>query len=185
MSPSVLPSPASGRVVLVSWWDDDAALDAWTARSPLARRLGQGWSVRLEPLRSTTSELRTLPAFIEGERPVDDAEPVAVLTYGRLRFRVAHHFLRASAKAEERALASPALLAGTAMAAPPRTVATFTLWRRADEMRAYAYRPGGHTDAMRAMRLHEFHSEYLFARFRPYAAQGAWDGRDPLATAAA
>ena len=34
---------------------------------------------------------------------------------------------------------------------------------------------------MRAMRLHDFHSEYLFARFRPYAAQGAWDGREPLA----
>lgn len=184
-TPSVVPSPTPGRLALVAAWADDAGLDAWLERVPLARRLARGWHVRLEPLRATTSELRTIPAFADGERAVDDDEPVAVLTYGRLRYRVAHHFLRASAKAEGRALADPAMLAGTALAAPPRTVGTFSLWRTAAEMKRYAYDAGSHTDAMRGMRIHDFHSEYAFVRFRPYGARGTWDGRDPLAAASA
>jgi hypothetical protein len=184
LGPSLLPKPAPGRFGLLAIWDDDAALDAFAAGHPLARRLAGGWHARLEPLRATGA-WTGMPALVAAEQPVDDDEPVAVLTYGRLRPRAALPFLRSSARAEGRALADPALLAGTGLARPPRTVATFSLWRSATEMRDYAYRHGEHVDAMRAMREHRFHSESLFARFRPYASRGAWDGRDPLARPAA
>ena len=170
LGPSLVPAPLPGRFGLVALWDDDAALDAWLASRP--RRAGE-WHVRLEPLRAF-GEISAMGPLVDAERPVDDDERVAVLTYGRLRPRVAHHFLRASAKAEGRAVADPAMVRGTAMAGPPRTVATFSLWRTAAEMQRYAYDRGAHTDAMRAMREHDFHSEYVFARFRPYAESGRW-----------
>ncbi len=170
MSGGLLPAPSPGRFGLVALWDDDAALDAWLASRP---RLAGDWHARLEPLRAT-GQITAMGPLVDVERPVDDDERVAVLTYGRLRPRAAHHFLRASAGAEGRAVADPAMVRGTAMAGPPRTVATFSLWRTAAEMRRYAYDRGEHTDAMRAMRRHDFHSEYLFARFRPYAEAGRW-----------
>lgn len=50
-------------------------------------------------------------------------------------------------------------------------------------MRAYA-RGGlhpGHLAAIQAQAARPFHHASAFLRFRPYAAAGDWDGRNPLA----
>jgi hypothetical protein len=177
----LLPTPQLGRAGLIAAWDDDSALDAFLAGHPVAERFAHGWHVRLEPLRAS-GYWSALPGLGEQTRPVEDDEPVAVITLGRLRFGRTLPFLRTSALAEAQAVADPALLASTGLARPPRIVATFSLWRTAAEMRAYAYGRGGadHMAAIRAHRDRAFHDESVFARFRPYASQGSWDGRDPL-----
>ena len=80
-------------------------------------------------------------------------------------------------------MANPEMLAGTAMARPPRLVCTFSLWRTAKAMRAYAQgdRAAGHARAVAEHSRRPFHRESVFVRLRPHAARGAWDGRDPLA----
>jgi hypothetical protein len=175
----LLPTPQLGRVGLIAAWDGDEALDGFLTSHPLAARLAGGWHVRLEPLRASGA-WAPLPGLAEHERPVDDHEPVAVLTLGRLRLRRALPFLRTSAAAERLAVAHPGLVASTALARPPRLVATFSLWDTAASMRAYAYGQTGaaHLTAIRSQRARPFHHESLFARFRPYAAQGTWDGYD-------
>jgi heme-degrading monooxygenase HmoA len=178
----VTRKPIPGRVTLFSVWQDDAALDAWLQRAPLARRLARGWHARLEPLRAYGT-WPSMPPMFEPERPVDDGEPVVVLTYGKPRLRVLHHFLKASQAAEDRAVADPAMVAGSALARPP-VVATFSVWRTAGEMRAYATRAREHVEAMKGMRQHDFHHHSIFARFRPYAVSGTWDGREPIAVPA-
>jgi hypothetical protein len=179
----LLPTPQLGRVGLIAGWDDDRALDGFLTSHPLAERLAGGWHVRLEPLRASGS-WSGLPELSRHERPVDEDEQVAVLTLGRLRLRRVSPFLRASAAAEAQAVADPALLASTGLARPPRLVATFSLWRTAAAMRAYAYgrTAKAHLAAIQAHRARAFHHESVFARFRPYAAHGTWDGRDPLAS---
>lgn len=178
-----LPKPGPGRTGLVAAWEDDRALDGFLADHPFAERLAGGWQVRLEPLRVFGSWSK-MPGLPERELPVDDAEPVAVLTLGRTRLSRGVPFLRASAPAERAATDSPAVLASTALARPPRFVSTFSLWRSATEMREYAFRPdGAHQAAVRADRSKPFHHEAAFIRFRPYGSQGSWGGADPLATA--
>jgi hypothetical protein len=180
----LLPRPQLGRVGLIAAWDDDAALDRFLTDDPLAERLSGGWHVRLEPLRASGA-WSGLPDLPREERQVDDAEPVAVLTLGRLRLGRAASFLRTSARAERQAVSDPGLLAATGLARPPRLVATFSLWRTAAGMRAYAYGESGqdHLGAIRGHGARPFHHESAFVRFRPYAANGSWNGRDPLATA--
>jgi hypothetical protein len=118
---------------------------------------------------------------------MEEDEPAVVLTLGRLRLSQAHRFLRASAAAESLALREPALLASTGLARPPSLVATFSVWRSTAGMRAYAEGHAGraHAAAVKAQAARPFHHESAFVRFRPYAAQGQWDGRDPLAVTAA
>jgi hypothetical protein len=177
----LLPSPRLGRVGLVAAWDDDGALDEFSRSHPLAERLAGGWQVRLQPLRvfGSWAEMPGLPTV---ELPVDDREPVAVLTLGRLRLNRALPFLRSSALAEAAAVADPAMLASTGLARPPHLFSTFSLWRSAAEMREYAAGPNGaHQAAVSTDRKHAFHRESAFIRFRPYASKGSWDGRDPLA----
>lgn len=179
------PQPSRGRVGLIAAWEDDAALDSFLAGHSLARQLDRGWHVRLEPLRISGAW-----AGLEGFPPrtvaIPDDEPVGVLTLGRLKLTRVLPFLRASAAAEGAALRSPALLASTGLARPPRFVATFSLWRSVAEMQEYAYRKGAaHIGATDQHRERPFHRESAFLRFRPYASSGLWDGRDPLATVAA
>jgi hypothetical protein len=181
-----LPAPLPGRVGMIASWDDDAAFDRFLAEHRLARGFAGGYCVRLEPLRASGS-WSALPDLPAEPLPVDDGEPVAIVTLGRMRLLRAVPFLRASARAEGQAVSDPAMLAGTGLARLPRIVATFSLWKSARAMKAYAYGDAGpqHKDAIGAHRAKPFHHESVFVRFRPYQAVGAWEGRDPLATSTA
>jgi hypothetical protein len=178
-----VPRPHPNRIALIAAWDDDAALDRFLAGHPLAERLADGWHVRLEPRRCFGS-WSALPGLPTGELPVEDDEPVAALTLGRLRVIRTRSFLKSGAPAERDAVRNPALLASTGLArlARPRLVSTFSIWRSAAAMQDYAFgKDGPHQAAVRADRARPFHHESAFVRFRPYASRGAWDGRDPLA----
>jgi hypothetical protein len=129
--------------------------------------------VRLAPVRATGS-WTGLPALVDSEVEVADDDPVAVLTYGRLKLHRMPAFLRASARAEADAVTDPALLAGTGLARLPRLVSTFSLWRSAGAMRDFAYRGAGHRGALDAVAERDFHRESIFIRFLPYEATGAW-----------
>lgn len=178
----LLPRPNLGRVGLIAAWDDDRALDEFLAHDPLAQRLAHGWRVRLRPTHIFGAWPALSGLLPDEEQPMDEDEPVAALTIGRLRLTQTARFLRASAAAERLAVGDPALLASTGLARPPALVATFSLWRSVAAMRAYA---GGandtaHRDAVRAHAARPFHHESAFVRFRPYRAEGSWDGREPL-----
>jgi hypothetical protein len=178
----LLPRPTPGRVGLVAAWEDDRAVEAFLAGHPLAERLAQGWHVRLAPTRIVGAWPRLSGLLAHGQ-PMDDAEPAAVLTLGHLRLSQTIRFLKASAAAEGLAVRDPALLASTGLARPPGLVATFSLWRSTAAMRAYArgHADPGHVAAVRAHAVRPFHHKAAFVRFRPYGAEGSWDGADPLA----
>jgi hypothetical protein len=181
----LLPPRQLRRVGMIAAWRDDGAFDDFSRRHPVAERFAPGWEVRLQPLRVFGS-WAGMPGLPAKALPVGDDEPVGVLTLGRLRLRRVGAFRRSAAPAEADAIASPALLAGTGLARPPRLVATFSLWRGAATMRKYATNAGGsHRAAVEADRVRPFHHESAFIRFRPYASRGSWDGRDPLAETAA
>lgn len=177
----LLPPRQLGPVGMIAAWDDDAALEEFSRTHPVAARLAGGWQVHLEPLR-VSGAWAGMPGLPARALPVDDEEPVGILTLGRLRLRRIGAFRRSAGPAEAAALDSPALLAGTGLARLPRLVATFTLWRSAAAMRDYAYGNGApHQAAVSADRTRPFHHESAFVRFRPYASSGSWGGRDPLA----
>jgi hypothetical protein len=110
-------------------------------------------------------------------------EPATVLTLGRPRLLRFPPFVRTSRAAERLAVSHPAMVAGTAAARLPRFVATFSIWRTVSEMRDYALgRPDpSHLNAIKADRANTFHHQEAFVRFRPYHAEGTWEGKNPLA----
>jgi hypothetical protein len=181
LSDRLLPRPDVGRLALFAAWDDDSALDRFLAADPLAGALAGGWRTRLQPTH-IFGAWAPLDGLV-GEQPaMADDEPAAALTIGRLRLSQAPRFLRAGAAAERLAVRDPALLRGTGLARPPGLVATFSLWRTTRAMRSYAGGPSGteHRDAVRAHAERPFHHASAFIRFRPYGAEGEWDGEKPL-----
>jgi hypothetical protein len=181
LSADLLAKPQPGRVMLVTMWSDEAALDQFVAESPVASVMANGWSARLQPLRAWGS-WPGVPDDLPTTRKVDSVGPVAVLTMGRLRVRRAVPFLRASAKAEGRVVDAPGLIWATGAARPP-FVSTFSLWASADAAREYAFAAGSHNDAIAQGRAEPFHKREAFVRFHPYATAGHLDGRNPLTEA--
>jgi hypothetical protein len=183
LSATRLPRPDPGRVALIAAWDDDAALDRFLDEHPLARALGGGWHTRLQPTH-IFGAYPPLDGLVDDAAPtMGDEEPAAVLTIGRLRLSQAPRFLVASAAAERLAVRDPSMLRGTGLARPPGLVATFSLWHTTREMRAYAGGSSGpeHRAAVKAHVRRPFHHASAFIRFRPYGAEGEWDGENPLA----
>ncbi|MEA2141489.1 MAG: hypothetical protein QOC91_1588 [Solirubrobacteraceae bacterium] len=185
LSASRLPRPDPGRVALIAAWDDDAALDRFIADHPLAQALRGGWHARLRPTHIYGAFPPLDGLAVDGPPAMDDEEPAAALTIGRLRLSQAARFLKAGAAAERLAVRDPSMLRGIGLARPPGLVATFSLWRTTREMRAYAGGRSGaeHRDAVKAHAERPFHHASAFIRFRPYGAVGEWDGENPLAEA--
>ena len=171
------PLPPRGTI-LISSWDDDSALDRFLAENPI-----DGYHVRMKPTRIVGAwpEMPGLPAE---EEEMDPEEPATVLTLGRPRLLRLPPFVRTSRAAERLAAGHPGMVAGTAAARLPRFVATFSIWRTVSEMRDYALgRPDpSHLNAIKADRANTFHHQEAFVRFRPYAEEGSWRGRQSLTT---
>ena len=133
---SALPKPQLGRVALVAFWDDDAAVDRFLAD----HHWRLGW-----PAGGTRASSRCAPSGPGPgclptcrDRVVAHDGPAAVLTLGRLRLTQAVRFLKASNKAENGVLGAEGLIWATGMARPP-FVATCSLWESTDALSAYAY----------------------------------------------
>jgi hypothetical protein len=183
LSAALLGRPDPGRIALVAFWDDDAALDRFLEHDPLAVKLAGGARVRLAPLRAFGS-WPGLPSDTPTSRVVDHEGPVAALTLGRLRFSQTLRFLRTSAKAEARAIGAPGLIWATGMARPP-FVCTFSLWESTRALSTYAFGRAepAHPDAIAEGTAKPFHHRQAFIRFAPYASVGGLDGRNALAAA--
>jgi len=177
------PRPQLGRLGLIAAWEDDAAIDRFLGEHPFGEQVAGGWHARLEPRRCFGS-WAGMPELPKRELPMDDDEPAAALTLGRLRALRIRPFLKASKPAEREAVGNPAVVALTGLTRParPRLVSTFSIWRSAGAMRTYAFgKDGPHQAAVRADRALPFQHEQAFVRFRPLASAGNWDGSDPLA----
>jgi hypothetical protein len=176
----IFPSLAVTGAIMIAAWDDDESLDRFL-RHPLAKPYEPGWRVRLEPARSIGA-LPGLPDLPRQERPTGD-HPVAAFTVGRVRANRFLPFIVTAAAAERDAVRHPGFIEGVTIVRPPLVIGTFSLWRNAREMRQYAVGsyPGGHSRAIKKDQEGQFNHEMFFSRYRPYAAEGQWKGRNPLA----
>ena len=175
---SFLVSPQLGRIGLIAFWDDEDALEHFLATHPLAPALAGGWQVRLAPVRAS-GDWPGLPSDLPHRHDISTDGPAAVLTLGRLRLTRFVSFRKVGAPAEARLADADGLLWATGLVRPP-VVATFSLWRSAEALAAYAYRDHAHASVIRADKAKPFHHRSAFIRFRPYGATGHLGGRNPL-----
>lgn len=169
------------RIAMFAQWQDEAALERWLTDDPLGTRLADGWHVRLEFLRrwSSLAALPGLPARAGSWAP---DEPVVAVTVARMRLPEVPRFLRWGKPVERLVRDHPGATLALAGFRPPRTIATFSIWRTVAEMeemvhgRSVVRDPDRHAAAMVERRRRDFHHEFATYRFRPLSEHGSWQG---------
>jgi len=182
------PGADLSRTALFAVWEDDAALDGFLDATRTQReRAREDWHVRLRGAggHGTWRGFDVLGVVddvaVSGDDH-DDAGPIAMVTRANVRVRAWRRFRAASGVVDAELAAAEGLLAVVGVGeAPIGRLATFSLWRDLHSMRAFADGGPHHRDVVRRTRTEQWYGEELFARFRPYASSGSWDGRDPLA----
>lgn len=170
------------RMAMFAQWRDENAVDRFLTEHTLGRHLATGWHVRLEFLRRW-STLAALPDLPTSTGTWAQDEPVVAITLARMRLPQVPRFLQWGKPVEH--LVRDHLATTLALAAfrPPRTIATFTIWRTVHEMedmvhgRSPVPNPTRHTAAMTERDRHDFHHEFATLRFRPTSEHGTWQER--------
>ena len=185
------------RWAMFAVWEDEGALDAFLADSEVPARwrslAAETYAVRLAPLRShgawggrnpLDGDLDASGGTAAAARaPASDrSAPVAVLTRASIRLRRLRAFYGAIEPPARDLLESDGLLASVGVGEwPVARQATFSMWRSLPDLQAFAYRRADHRVVVARTRDEDWYAEELFARFRPYGAEGTWGGEDPLA----
>ena len=170
--------------LLASWRAEaDAAAFEQTSTARGWRRLAdEQWRLELVPLSAHGRWARQEPFGAPTPRRWDG--PVAALTRARLAVGKAATFWRAVppvAAALQSYRADGGLLTAFGVGeAPAGWQGTLSVWRSADDLRAFAYQGAAHVAAVRRTKETGWYAEELFARFGVVRADGSLDGRDPL-----
>ncbi|MDA0632118.1 spheroidene monooxygenase [Nonomuraea sp. MCN248] len=194
------------RWALFAVWRGEDDLDAFLRASPIAARwrseASEFWQVRLAPTASRGAWSGRDPFALpppSGDTPAEPQRverafgsggegtsagrggPVAVLTRASIRPRRLVAFYRSVPPVDELLRRQDGCLASIGVGEwPLARQATFSLWRDREAVRAFAYRGEAHRQVIERVRADDWYAEELFARFTPYAAEGTWDGIDPL-----
>ena len=171
--------------LLTTWADREAA--AAFEHSPVARAwqalAGETWRADLRPV-AARGRWSGCDPFGDPE-PSRTTGPVAALTRARLVTRRSASFWRAVPPVSADLRRSPGLVAAVGIGeAPLGLQGTFSLWRSAEDLRAFAYAGAAHREVMARTAPEGWYAEELFARFAVEGSTGTLDGRDPLGSAA-
>jgi hypothetical protein len=178
------PGADLARTALFAVWRDERAVDAFLGSDPWPHAV-ESWHVRLAGLggHGAWRGVPVLDRIAAADRDSTSAAgPVAVITRADVRVRSWRAFRAAGPGVSEALHRAGGLLDVVGIGeAPVGRLGTFSLWRSAADVRAFAHGDEVHTRVVQATRDGRWYGEELFARFAPYGSAGTWDGRDPLA----
>jgi hypothetical protein len=175
------------RSAVFAVWEDEHVLDSFLADSHIARRwrdAEESWHVRLRSIggHGTWKGVDPLAGLDAGTAD----GPVAIITRANVRRRSWRAFGAASEVVDAELHRAPGLVDVVGIGETPvGSLATFSLWESLAAARNFAYAMPDHVEVVRRTRAEDWYAEEMFARFEPYASSGTWNGRDPLAAAAA
>jgi hypothetical protein len=174
-APRPLPSPTPRRIAVLAAWEDEP-------REVFDADARERWHVEAEVVRAAFSGAWQgwMPDTSDA-RDLEPDEPALVLISGELHARYVPAFARDAAGAVGHAFASAGYLGGLAISSSPLNTTSCSCWRTYEDARRYAYRPGGHLDAMRRDRARGHHRTEYFLRLRPLRERGTLAGTAPFA----
>ncbi len=177
------PWPDFSAYAFLGVWASEEQADAFLRGSRLfaeyREHCSEMWTVYLKTLRSHGQWAGTEP-FVPSVGPVAGSL-IGVITRATIARKRLLRFWRHVPATHAPLQDQDGLLVRVGIGEWPVTqMATFSIWREEESLRAYAYGHPDHLEAIRLTRELNWYSEELFARFRPYRSEGSWNGENPL-----
>ena len=174
------------RYAMFTVWNSYAALKRFETQSSVMRRIHKQaeevWTVHMRPVRWHGKWGGSDP--FASITPVEPPEPGPwiILTRATLNPSKRKTFLDAVPAVAEQLLKQPDYINSVGVGESPFLhQATISLWHTLPSVTTFAYGRSPHVDVIKRTRNERWYREELFARFRPLASTGTWDGVDPLA----
>ncbi len=173
------------RYALFTVWDSLAQLRRFEVHSSVMRRIhrqsDEAWTVHMLPVRWHGKWGGRDPFSGMTPAPAPEPGPWIILTRATLQPTKVPAFLNAVPAVAEQLLQQDALINSVGVGeAPLFFQATLSIWRTLPAITTFAYGPTPHVEVVQRTRAEQWYREELFARFRPIASFGTWDGVDPL-----
>jgi heme-degrading monooxygenase HmoA len=176
-------SPDWYRYALVAVWKDRAAAQHFFTNSDFIadqKERAELWSVEMEPLQSGGLWAGVNP-FGKEKATLHSEQPVAVLTRASLYWRALPGFVKQARLATRQVEQAKGLLFSCGIGELPLVrQATFSVWKNAASMKAFAYGTADHKTAIRDKKRLNWYKEELFARFAVLNSHGTCHGTNPL-----
>lgn len=173
------------RYAMFTVWNSFSALKAFEAGSEVMRRI-QGdaeevWMVYMRPVRWHGNWGGSDPfAGIPPVKPPDPG-PWVILTRATLYPSKIRTFLNAVPPVSAQLLQQTELMNSVGVGELPLLYqATLSIWHSLPAITSFAYGAALHSEVVRRTHRERWYKEELFARFRPLASSGTWDGVNPL-----
>lgn len=175
--------PNWGVYGLLGVWRDEAAARAFLNENETFRDIRQTssevWTVFMRTFMAHGRWEGVAPFRINAQK--EDEAPIGVITRATIYTKHLWRFWRFVPPVSRSVEGREGLLFSAGIGELPIVQqATFSLWKNADLMKAYAYRSHYHKEVVKRTREIGWYKEELFARFKPYATLGSWYGKDPL-----
>ncbi len=176
------------RYALFTVWNSYADLKHFETRGEvmrsIQRRAEEVWTVHMRPVRWHGKWGGRDPFAAIAPVAAPEVGPWVILTRATIRPTKVRAFLGAVPSVAEQLLQQPELINSVGVGeAPLLYQATLSLWRTLPSVTGFAYSHGLHKNIVQRTRQERWYREELFARLRPVASFGTWDGVDPLAGA--
>jgi len=102
---------------------------------------------------------------------------IAVITRATIKWHKLWHFWKYVPASYKKLHENPGLIYTKGIGEVPVVqMATFSLWKNASALKAFAYQSKEHRGAIQRTRTLGWYKEELFARFQPYLSAGTWGG---------
>jgi len=178
------PLPDWNVYALIQVWDSMEGAQEFHKNHPLADEFRSNaedyWTLYLNPIRSEGKWNGSNP-FPAPTVPIHKGKPVAVLTRATIKKRYLSRFWSYVPVSQRPLKNEDGLLFAKGIGEIPLAqMATFSIWKDEERMKAFAYGSREHQKAIRKTRELGWYREELFARFQPVASVGSWNGHDPL-----
>jgi heme-degrading monooxygenase HmoA len=167
---------------ILAVWDDRASFDQFYNQSAIAFWwnffLVERWTILCEPLQSHGKWGGKEPF---GSAAIKDYDgPIVVLTRANIRYSKLKQFWLSVKNVEDQLYRAKGYIMSVAIGETFSLAATFSVWESMEDMKAFSYAGGEHTDVIKRARNEDWMSEELFARFKPIESFGTINGQNPL-----
>jgi hypothetical protein len=107
--------------------------------------------------------------------------PIVVITRAQIRLSKLKNFWKSVSGVSQQVDKATGHVTSIGIGESFHLAATFSVWKNAESMKAFAYASGAHSEVIKLARQEDWLKEELFARFKPVASMGTINGKDPLA----